>query len=70
VAHEIVHAVAPDLPHTAHGLMAGKLGRADLLQGSAALAPAEQRAFRAALPGFTLAMASAPVPLTASAAGR
>src|SRR5207247_2020923 len=64
VAHEIVHAVAPDLPHTAHGLMAGKLGRADLLQGSAALAPAEQRAFRAALPGFTLAMASAPVPLT------
>jgi hypothetical protein len=70
VAHEIVHAVAPDLPHSPHGLMAGSLGRAFLLQPRAALAPAERAAFRAALEGFGPAVASADVAVTAAAGGR
>jgi len=70
VAHEIVHAVAPDVPHSPHGLMAGKLGRSYLLQARAALAPAEQTAFRAALEGFGSAVASAPVALTVAAGDR
>lgn len=70
VAHEIVHAVAPDLPHSAHGLMAGKLGRAYLLQPFAALSRAEQTAFRAALDGFDTVVASGPVAVTAAAGGR
>ena len=70
VAHEIVHAVAPEVPHSAHGLMAGKLGRAYLLQASAALAPAEQAAFRAGLRGFASAIEAAPAPLTVAAGGR
>jgi hypothetical protein len=69
-AHEIVHAVAPDLPHSAHGLMAGKLGRDYLVQETATLAPAEQRAFRAGMAEFGSATASALLVLTAAAAGR
>ena len=70
VAHEIVHAVAPHLPHSAHGLMAEKLGRAYLIQPVAALTAAEQTAFRAALDGFDTVVASGPVALTAGAGGR
>ena len=70
VAHEIVHAVAPHLPHRAHGLMAEKLGRAYLLQPVAALSAAEQTAFRAALDGFDTVVASGPVALAAGAGGR
>jgi len=71
VAHEIVHAVAPDLAHARGGLMAGKLGRAFLLQARVFLAPAEQRAFRAGVEGFADAAGPALVPLArAAAAGR
>jgi hypothetical protein len=54
-AHEIVHAVAPDLRHSAHGLMAEKLGRAYLIRDTVTLAPAERSAFRAAAQGFDAA---------------
>src|SRR6185436_8749481 len=63
-------AVAPHLPHSAHGLMAEKLGRAYLLQPVAALSAAEQSAFRAALDGFDTVVASGPVALAAGAGTR
>ena len=46
VAHEIVHAVAPHLPHSSRGLMASKMGRNVLLAAHVALQPIEQSAFR------------------------
>jgi len=69
-AHEIVHAVAPGMPHSAHGLMSGTLGRAYLTQPTAALAPAERKLFRAAVEAFGPVTASAPVAVTVAAGGR
>jgi hypothetical protein len=40
VAHEIVHLIAPDLPHAESGLMSVSLGRAQLLRDGVALDPA------------------------------
>jgi hypothetical protein len=70
VAHEIVHAVAPDLRHRDGGLMAEKLGRGFLVQARAFLAPAEQKAFRAAAEGFADAAEPALTPVALLAAGR
>jgi hypothetical protein len=69
VAHEIVHAVAPDVGHSRGGLMAERLGRAFLVQARAFLAPAEQTALRAAVEGFATAV-EAPTPAALAAAGR
>jgi hypothetical protein len=52
VAHEIVHAVAPHLPHSRNGLMAGRINRVLLIQGSVSLAAREQKALRAGLATF------------------
>jgi hypothetical protein len=59
-AHEIVHAVAPELPHTRSGLMAGNLSRPFLIQTSACLVPAERAAVRAGAEGFAAAAQPAP----------
>jgi hypothetical protein len=69
-AHEIVHAVAPDLRHSAHGLMAEKLGRAYLIRDTVALAPGERSTFRAAVQGFEAAPAAAPAAVSLAAGGR
>ena len=70
VAHEIVHAVAPDVTHRHGGLMAETLGRGFLIQARAFLAPAEQKAFRAAAEGFAAAVEPALTPVARAAAGR
>ena len=44
VAHELVHALAPGLPHARKGLMSGRLGRSALLADSLALDPGSARA--------------------------
>jgi hypothetical protein len=54
VAHEIVHAVA----------------RAYLIQATAALAPAEQKALRAGAEGYAAPVEPAPTPVALAAAGR
>jgi hypothetical protein len=69
VAHEIVHAVAPAVRHSDHGLMAGKLGRAYLIQATAALAPAEQKALRAGAEAYAAAVEPAPTPVALAVAG-
>ena len=69
-AHEIVHAVAPDVRHSAHGLMAGKLGRAYLIRDTVSLAPAERSALRAAVRAFDSAPAAPPVAVSLAAGGR
>ena len=69
-AHEIVHAVAPGLRHSAHGLMAEKLGRAYLVRDTVTLAPAERSALRAAVQGFEAPPAAAPAVVSLAAGGR
>lgn len=69
-AHEIVHAVAPGVQHSAHGLMAGTLGRAALIRDSVSLAPAERSALRAAVQLFDSAPAAAPAAVSLAAGGR
>jgi hypothetical protein len=49
VAHEIVHVLAPELPHRGEGLMAGHLPRALLVCPRLSLSPREARAVRAGL---------------------
>jgi hypothetical protein len=49
VAHEIVHALVPDLPHRQDGLMAGHLTRVLLVCSRVSLTPHEGRALRARL---------------------
>jgi len=49
VAHEIVHVVAPDLPHSRDGLMAGRLSRVLLVCSRVSLTPREGQALRAGL---------------------
>jgi hypothetical protein len=70
VAHELVHAVAPDVAHTPAGLMAERLGRGFLVQARACLGPAEQKAFRAGVAGFAAAAEPALSPPAFAAAGR
>ncbi|HEY2946140.1 MAG TPA: hypothetical protein VGN09_27150 [Vicinamibacteria bacterium] len=70
VAHELVHAVAPDVAHTRTGLMAEKLGREFLLHARAGLGPAEEKAFRAGVQGFATAAEPALSPRALAAAGR
>jgi hypothetical protein len=70
VAHEIVHAVSPEVAHHSGGLMADKLGRAYLIQARAFLAPAEHRAFRAGAEAFAAAVAPALTPVALAVAGR
>ena len=70
VAHEIVHAVAPDVAHSQGGLMAQKLGRGFLVQARAFLAPAEQKAFRAGVEEFAAVVGPASTPVALAAAGR
>jgi hypothetical protein len=67
VAHELVHAVAPDIPHSRTGLMADTMGRSLLLQRTLSLAPAEQAALRAGVAGpwSPVAAVSTPVGFTA-----
>ena len=67
-AHEIVHAVAPGVRHSAHGLMAGKLGRADLIRDNVSLAPAEGGALRAAVQLLDSARAAQATPAAVSLA--
>jgi hypothetical protein len=52
VAHEIVHAVAPHLPHSRNGLMADRINRVLLIHGSVSLGAREQKALRAGLATF------------------
>jgi hypothetical protein len=70
VAHEIVHAVAPDVAHSQGGLMARELGRGFLVQARAFLAPAEQKAFRAGVEEFAAVVGPASTPVALAAAGR
>lgn len=51
IAHELVHLLAPDLPHTRDGLMAPRLGRPFLTRQRAALSPAVAAAVRSAASG-------------------
>ena len=69
VAHEVVHAVVPDLVHSPGGLMAEKLGREFLIQARAFLGPAEQKALRVGLERFAAAAVPAPA-VALAAAGR
>jgi hypothetical protein len=48
-AHEIVHAIAPDVPHAAHGLMRHSLDRSFLVGSRATIDPRCAAAFRARL---------------------
>ena len=52
IAHEVIHAVAPDLPHSGRGLMSGTLGRNFLLQARVSLQPVERRALRTGVLAF------------------
>lgn len=69
-AHEIVHAVAPDVRHSPHGLMADKLGRGYLIRDTVSLAPAQRSALRAAVQVFDSAPAPPPVAVSLAAGGR
>ncbi len=60
VAHEVIHAVAPGVPHARRGLMAPTLGRAALVKPLVGLDAASRLAFLDALRG---------VPRRADAAG-
>ena len=40
LAHELVHLIAPDLPHARSGLMGASVGRAQLLGNGVGLDPA------------------------------
>jgi hypothetical protein len=51
IAHELVHLLAPDLPHTRDGLMAPRLGRPFLTGQRAVLSPAVAAAVRSAASG-------------------
>ena len=51
VAHELVHAIAPERPHVKGGLMAARMGRAVLLASDIAIDTATSEAFRTALAG-------------------
>jgi len=55
IAHELVHLLAPDLPHTRGGLMAPRLGRPFLTAEHVALSPAVAAAVRSAASGDGLA---------------
>ena len=57
-AHEIVHAVAPDLRHSTHGLMAERLGRADLLRQRISLDEPSRRAILSRLAARQMAQAA------------
>jgi hypothetical protein len=59
IAHETVHAIAPDVPHSA-GLMAPLLKKNDLTSRKVAVPAELGRAFRAALAGGRPAAAPAP----------
>jgi hypothetical protein len=69
VAHEVVHAVVPDLVHSHGGLMAEKLGRAFLVHARAFLGPAEQKALRAGAERYAAAGEAALAPLALAVAG-
>jgi hypothetical protein len=64
VAHEIVHAIAPEVPHAPTGLMQSEMDRKDLLGPGLGLRNAERRAFEAKLASFV----GEPPPLVRSAA--
>ncbi len=49
LAHEVVHAVAPDHPHASSGLMVARFRRASLLRRQVRIDPGCARAFRRAL---------------------
>jgi hypothetical protein len=49
VVHELVHRVAPDLPHAGSGLMRGDLGRSDLNRSRLSLDDGSKSAVLAAL---------------------
>ncbi|HVR70479.1 MAG TPA: hypothetical protein VMT87_06495, partial [Vicinamibacteria bacterium] len=51
VAHELVHALAPQRPHVKGGLMAERMGRALLLAPDLAIETATSEALRAAVRG-------------------
>jgi hypothetical protein len=51
VAHELVHAIAPERPHVKGGLMAASMGRALLLGSEIAIDIATSEALRTALAG-------------------
>jgi hypothetical protein len=67
VAHETVHAVAPEVAHHSGGLMAEKLGRAFLIQARAFLSPAEHQALRAGAEAFAAAAEPALTPVARAA---
>ena len=48
-AHEVTHAVLPELPHAEDGLTHSELDRDALLDGEARIDEAVAKAFRAAL---------------------
>ena len=54
IAHELVHLVAPDLPHASGGLMAPRLGRRFLTAPRVRLSPAVASVLRAAADGSRL----------------
>ncbi len=60
VAHEIVHVVAPDVPHAGRGLMKPSMGRHDLLRPGLTLENQHRRAFVAGLGTFVAAETADP----------
>ena len=64
VAHEIVHVVAPAVPHQRRGLMQARMDRKNLLMPGLSLESAERRMFEAELASFS----GEPAPLVRSAA--
>ena len=47
IAHELIHLLAPELPHTRTGLMAARLGRSFLTTPEVSLSPRDAAAVRA-----------------------
>jgi hypothetical protein len=70
VVHEVVHAVAPGVPHRPGGLMAGKLGRDLLLRVGLRLAPSERQAVRAGVEQLAAAAEPGGAAVALSGAGR
>lgn len=57
IAHEVVHAVAPEHPHATSGLMHGQQNRATLLNEGMAIDPVCAEAFRSGLDLFQSGLA-------------
>jgi hypothetical protein len=58
-AHELIHTMAPELPHAESGLMSANLGRSTLISGTLAVDEATRAALRPVAPAATALAAPA-----------